>query len=252
MRLLKKLQKWSGNHGYTCDVCGEEVYDYPHTRVCATCLSKIERNDKRICPKCGRKTVAEGICLTCKSHLPVFDEGVSPLVYRAETASLVNRIKNGNQRLAFFFGEQMAAEFLTRFADSLSAWATPETPLLVVPVPLTKTKRKRRGYNQAEILADVVTNCLQKAGVAVVQDNDVLQKTRDEEQQKHLDVAGRIENAQGAYHLHKRALCRGKTVLLIDDVLTTGATGSACAKHIQNAGATRVLLLTVAALQEQK
>ena len=65
-------------------------------------------NDGRTCEKCGRKTLAEGICLSCKSRVPRFTKGFSPFVYRGESASLVNRIKNGNPTLALYFAEKMA------------------------------------------------------------------------------------------------------------------------------------------------
>ncbi|MBE5745013.1 MAG: ComF family protein [Clostridiales bacterium] len=247
-KCLKKLRKASGKHGYTCDSCGAELFDYPTIRLCEECEARIERNDGKVCEKCGRKTVADGVCSTCKDNLPTFTYGVSPFVYRAETAALVNRIKNGNRRLAFYFGEQMTAAFLRRFPiESLAA-----EEILIVPVPLSKEKRRERGYNQAEEIAEALFDCLRAQGVNASLDADVLYKKRDAEQQKHLGVTKRRENAVGAYHLHKRKLCQGKTVLLVDDILTTGATGSACAKPIATAGAKTVILLTVASLPERK
>lgn len=244
--IWQRLFLADGKHGYTCDSCGEELFDYPSTRICAACNKRIEQNDKKVCEKCGRKTISEGVCMTCKRVLPTFTIGISPLTYRGETASLVNRIKNGNRRLAFYFAEQMTAAFLRRFPFAR------EKELLIVPVPLTEKKRGERGYNQAEILALCVAECLKEKGIFATLDCEVLQKTRDEAQQKHLTIVERTKNAVGAYHLHKRKICQGKTVLLIDDILTTGATGSACAKLLLNAHADGVILLTVASLIEQK
>ncbi|MBQ7923829.1 MAG: ComF family protein [Clostridia bacterium] len=246
--LLLRLKNASGKHGYTCDGCGDEVFDYPQRRLCRTCERRLERNDKIVCPKCGRKGVSNGVCTNCKSDLPLFTQGISPFVYRAETASLVNRIKNGDRRLALYFGEQMTAAFL-RVADGNTDIGE---ELLIVPVPLTDDKRKERGYNQAEELADTVANNLRGQGVSVCLDFGVLEKKREARQQKHLGITARKENASGAYHLHKRKACVGKTVLLIDDILTTGATGSACARLLLNAGAKGVVLLTIASLPERK
>ncbi len=245
-KIFHRLFHADGRHGYTCDCCGEELFDYPAERICKECLKRIEFNDGEVCPKCGRKAVSQGVCTTCKRDLPLFTIGISPLTYRGETASLVNRIKNGNRRLAFYFAEQMTAALLHRFP------LIREKDALIVPVPLTDDKRRERGYNQAEVLSSCVRDCLLKEGVLASLDFSILEKKRDESQQKDLTVKQRSKNATGAYHLHKRKVCQGKTILLVDDILTTGATGSACAKLLVNAHAEGVILLTVASLAEQK
>ncbi len=246
---LQKLKRASGRHGYTCDSCGAEIFDYPAHRLCAACETHIEENAGLVCEKCGRKTVTEGVCLTCKSQMPLFDKGISPLVYRADTALLINRIKNGDRRLALYFGERMA-ETLIKELPALTARYGEDW--LFIPVPLTKEKLRMRGYNQAQELAEVVMDCLQANGVQASISTDVLEKMRDSRQQKHLSSAKRKENAEGAYHLHKRKLCAGKGIILIDDIMTTGATGSACARLFKNAGAKCVVLLTIAALPERR
>ena len=230
-KIAKRLFQADGKHGYTCDCCGEELFDYPLVRICEKCDKRIEYNDKAVCPKCGRKIISEGVCTSCKRVLPTFTLGVSPLTYRGETASLVNRIKNGDRRLAFFFAEIMAKSLLSRNPN------VSEKDLLIVPVPLTENKRLERGYNQAETLALCLADVLTKQGINATLDNDVLQKKREADQQKHLTIKARNQNAVGAYHLHKRKVCQGKTILLIDDIMTTGATGSACGKLLLNAHA---------------
>ena len=69
---------------------------------------------------------------------------------------------------------------------------------------------------------------------------------------RDLNFSGRLENASGAYHVHKRTACKNKTILLIDDIMTTGATGSECARVLFAAGAAEVVFLTAAALPERK
>ena len=245
VKIWEKLFRTDGKHGYTCDCCGDELFDYPASRICDNCNKHIEYNDTLICEKCGRKTVSQGVCTSCKRILPTFTLGISPLTYRGETASLVNRLKNGDRRLAFFFAQRMTKSFLNRFPMAK------EKDLLIIPVPLTDEKRRARGYNQAETLAFCFADALKGAGITATLDYDVLQKTRDNDQQKHLSIAERFQNADGTYHLHKRKICKGKTVILVDDILTTGATGSACAKLLLNAHVDGVILLTVASLVEQ-
>ncbi len=231
-------------NGFTCDGCGVEVFEYPHHRLCEKCEGLMRRNDGRRCPKCGRKTLAEGVCLSCKSHAPRFTRGVSPFVYRGETAALVNRFKNGNAPLAYYFAENMAEAFLREYKD--------EKDLLVIPVPLTEEKERERGYNQAEELARVLCQRLTARGCSAELDTEVLQKPRERAQQKHMGFSSRMENVSGAYHVHKRTTCRGRTILLVDDIMTTGATGSECAKKLLSADAKEVIFLVAASLPEMK
>lgn len=247
-RWIENLREKSASRGYTCDACGVELFDYPTHRLCDHCQALHVKNNKNVCSKCGRKLISNGICLTCKSMLPTFTQALSPFVYEGALAGLINRLKSGNRRLAYYFAEQMAEYFLnSSIAENLRA-----TPLLVLAVPLTKQRQNKRGYNQAQELAKIVTKKLNKAGMYATNDDEVLTKTRETGAQKNLSSKQRAQNAKGAYHVHKRKLCNGKTILLIDDILTTGATGSECARILQLAGASAVYLLTIASRSEQK
>ena len=241
---FRKLREISYRRGYACDDCGREVFDYPVQRLCGACLQKLLPVE-RACPKCGRATVSDGVCLACKSDPPSFTQGVSAYVYVRETAALVNRLKNGDRRLACFLGEETAKAFLARFPE-LS-----DRSFLVLPVPITKRKRAERGYNQAEELAEVVVRELKRAGVDVTLERGFLIKDRERSQQKDLDSSARKRNARSAYRLTNRKACKDRTVLLVDDILTTGATGGACAERLLAAGAKEVYFLTAAALPER-
>ncbi len=243
--LKNKIREYSASHGCTCDGCGREIFDYPDRRLCERCETAMQRNDKGTCEKCGRQTLAEGVCLTCKTRPPRFTRGFSPFVYRGETAGLINRVKNGEPTLALYFGENMAEYFTAVCAEA-------QTPFLVIPVPLTKARVRERGYNQAEELAAALCRALKGKGVEAELRPDILQKRRETGQQKHMGYVARMENAAGAYHVHERKACRGRTVLLVDDILTTGATGNECAERLLSAGAEKVYFLTATALPERK
>lgn len=247
-RWIENLREKSASRGYTCDACGVELFDYPTHRLCDGCQALHVKNDKSICPKCGRKLISNGVCLTCKSIPPAFTQALSPFVYEGALAGLINRLKSGNRRLAYYFAEQMAKHFLeSPLAEDLRGKS-----LLVLAVPLTKQRQNKRGYNQAQALAKIITKKLNEAGMYATNDDEVLTKTRETGIQKHLSSKERAQNAKGAYHVHKRKLCAGKTILLIDDILTTGATGSECARILQSAGASAVYLLTIASMAERK
>lgn len=246
-RLHAKLRALFNANGFVCDGCGKELFNYPVYRFCSDCEEKLRQTPALHCEKCGRQTTAQGLCLDCKQRAPVYTRGFAPFVYIGETAGYINRMKNGNRRLALYFGERVADYFLQQHAQELG-----QDPLLVIPVPMTAKRKADRGYNQAEELAESVCNRLQTRGVLAETDTGVLQKRYETAQQKHLNKKERRENIAGAYHVHNRKACKGRTVLLIDDIHTTGATGDECAERLFKAGATQVYFLTVATLPEQK
>ena len=256
-RFFENLRKRSLSVGYTCDDCEKELFDYPTHRICAECEQGLQRNSGKTCDKCGRKTVADGICLNCKRDLPAFDRGASPFVYRGRVAANINRFKKGEARLTYYFGERMAELLMERVLcpredGSNALGIDAENPLLLVPIPLTDNRKAERGYNQAERLAEAVLERLRSHGLSVELDTEILKKVRDGEQQKHIGYQARRENVNGAYRVEKRKECKDKLIVLIDDVMTTGATGSECADRLLRAKAKGVILLTAASLEEQK
>ena len=124
--------------------------------------------------------------------------------------------------------------------------------LLILPVPLTKDREIERGYNQSQDLCEVIADELSRLGLAVETDENTLVKRRETALQKRLGLMARKENVSGAYRVSKRKFCQGKTIVLVDDVMTTGTTGSECARVLKNAGAEKVYFLTTASLPEIK
>ena len=101
-RFGEKLRTFFARFGHTCDSCGVELFNYPKERLCADCEKALIRNCELVCPKCGRKTRASGVCLACKQNLPNFTVSFSPFTYEGLTASLINRLKNGDRYLSNF------------------------------------------------------------------------------------------------------------------------------------------------------
>ncbi len=231
------------NRGYACDHCGAELFDYPDRRLCEECEGKLQRVSAP-CDKCGRQLRAEGLCLDCKAEPPKCTRGFSPFVYKGECAQLVNRMKNGTPRLAAYLGEKMG--------ERLLEYVRGEEALLLIPVPLTEGKERERGYNQAERLAESVREYLLARQVVAETDFELLEKKRETGAQKHKSRKERAENLKGAFHVKKRKACEGRTVVLVDDIMTTGATGSECAARLFGAGAKEVYLLTAASIEEPK
>ncbi len=128
-----------------------------------------------------------------------------------------------------FFAEQMAAVYHREYGT--------EQPAVVAAIPMTRRARFERGYNQSELLARAVA---QRIGVPY---EDVLAKVYETPSQKSVHGWQRAGNVLGAFDVTRADGLRGKTVLLVDDVCTTGATADECAKMLKLYGVKRVLLL---------
>ncbi len=242
---LDNLRRRLLNRGYSCDACGSELFDYPIHRLCKGCEDKLRR-PQNPCPLCGRERVADGLCLDCKAEVPKYTRGVAPFVYIGESALLINRMKNGNERLAAYLGEEMAKAF----AASLAALR--EESLLLLPVPTTAERRRERGFNPAERLTESANERLHDLGFTVEKAFTVLEKRTETREQKKLSRQERKENVRSAYAVIERGKVKGRSVVLVDDVTTTGSTGNEIAAKLRKAGAKEVYFLTVAAVPEKK
>jgi ComF family protein len=177
--------------------------------------------------------------LDCKSLYPVFQKGFSPLAYEGEGAKAVNLYKNGKRYLSRLFAELMKA----RFFEEVGEFSSEEG--CIYYVPLTKAKEKLRGYNQAEELAKEFSLL---TGIPWVKDG--VQKVRETKPQKGMTAKERADNVKAVFRVHKRKECRGKRVILIDDIMTRGATGNEISRILLLAGAKEVLFLTIASVPE--
>lgn len=215
---------------YTCDICGIETFK---TNLCPDCLKTVTFNNENSCQICGRKTVLPEICLECKARAPLFKRAVSPLVYEGGAATLIAKFKNGNGYLKEYF-----ANLIYEKVKDL-----PKADFIVY-VPMTEKAVRKRGYNQALLLAKSLS---ERINIPVLE-NAVL-KQKDSDEQKSLSRKEREQNLAGCFKVEKRAEIKGKNLLLIDDVLTTGATADAVCKVLLGAGAARVYLATVASVE---
>ncbi len=153
--------------------------------------------------------------------------------YAAELAKIIQHLKfHGRRNLAGLLGPLLAAAIL-------ESWSRKEFDL-VVPVPHHPGRRRERGFNQSELLAQFLSHCI---GVA---QNSALIRTRATLPQVGLTDTERKENVRNAFRCSLPEAVSGKRVLLVDDVMTTGATVASAAQALLNAGALRVSVLTVA------
>lgn len=215
-----------------CLLCGKRSLK---KGFCEECLSLIEKEriTTPICSTCGTPfPSSKGVdheCGRCLKDRPHYKAARSAFVYDGRLLDAIHRFK--------YAGDTSLAVPLARSA--LGA-LDPSSPCIVVPVPLHPAKLKARGFNQSLLIARELARL---TDYPLSYNN--LKRARDTGQQVGLKSDERNKNVAGAFILQDHALFKGKKALLVDDVITTGATINECAKLLKLAGA-EVFALTVA------
>jgi competence protein ComFC len=219
-----------------CVVCSGNVGVQEY--LCADCLAKAPRIKPPFCEKCSEQFLGaitgSFSCANCAHRRLYFDAAVSAYRSRGIVRRLVHQFKYGRQfhlrhPLADWLGETLHDPRLRdRRFD------------IMVPVPLHPARERERGFNQAELLAELLSR---KASIPV---RSALERIRYTTTQTAFDRAERMENLRDAFRLRQKMHVQDLRVLLIDDVLTTGSTLSECARVLRKAGAVSVHAATAA------
>lgn len=215
----------------TCDVCGEELVEDTRYRLCSECIANLPFAKGHICLNCGMPLDDESdYCNRCQNQKSSFVKNRSPLVYDGEVKRMIHKLKFGKKKyIAQTLGALMADKYLESGMDSE----------IIVFVPMTESELKKRGFNQAELLAMEVGRRLD---IPVL---PALVKIKDTSQQKELKGKDRASNLEGAFACLFEQV-KGRKILLVDDVFTTGATANECANTLLKAKAREVCVLTAA------
>ncbi len=226
-----------------CLACGEMT---EARGLCATCWRDTHFITGAACAKCGAPLVGEApgrlapvaegadVCESCRRRPPGWDAGAATVLYTGPARRVVLGFKHGD-RLDM---RETLAEWMLPAAQPLLARAD-----LVAPVPVHWRRMLRRRYNQSAELARALAR---RSGRTLVV--DLLRRQRFTTPQEGLDRHARATNQSGAFVVSPRHRGRveGRSVLVVDDVLTTGATLSACAEALRAAGAARVDVIALA------
>ncbi len=202
-----------------------------------------------LCAICGERlfspyavagAAGEPRCGLCRRIDPVFARAVAYGSYESGLRELIHLLKFGGVRPAANVLGRMLAEAIVALEPEF-----PANGVALVPVPLHCTKLRQRGFNQAELIARSAIK------ISPVRDRlhlcaGVLERTRETASQIGLTSHQRRENLRGAFGVAQPELVNGREVLVVDDVYTTGATVSECARVLRRAGATKIWVATVA------
>lgn len=229
------------------------LLDLVYPRVCGSCENSVADGDGHLCWDCGAalsyithpycsicgdpvegRVDEEFVCYACAEKRPYFERARSAVRYRGVAQGLLRRFKYHrhvwvSEDLARLLGVCVEAHYAAVVFDA------------VIPVPLYPVRRRERGFNQAEVLAEILARGMRKP---VIRKN--LLRIRPTPTQTHLTARERALNVRGAFKVRRPDAIRGARLLLVDDVMTTGATVNECARILKEAGAGEVFVVTVA------
>lgn len=215
----------------SCPVCKKPSADHSTAPICLDCWQGISQYQGPICQKCGKPLVSNisVTCGDCLADKPAFKWVRSFGIYDGTLKKAINLFK--------YYGIKRLSKPLSEFMFKMKIPAVD----VVVPVPLSKKKLKQREFNHAALLAKYISIYL---GTRVTL--DCLVKVKETMPQVGLSAKERGKNVRNAFLAKNNEFIKGKNILLVDDVLTTGATIRECSKSLKSAGAGEIYAITLA------
>ncbi|MDE7163513.1 MAG: double zinc ribbon domain-containing protein [Clostridia bacterium] len=230
MNVFKAILDSIFPENYTCELCSTEIFD--GSRFCVDCRKTVIFNDGVTCPVCGRGTTVPELCLDCKALAPRYDKAVSAFEYADGAAKLVLAFKKDRPYLKNYFAELLSKK-CAQFTDAQA----------ICFVPMTSKAQAKRGFNQAYLLAKELAKLMNLPLL-----KNAIQKVKDTAPQKSLTRAEREQNLKSCFKAD-RAAVQGKNLIVVDDVMTTGATADAVCGELKKRGAGKLYFATVASVR---
>lgn len=234
-KFLKFLENLMYPKNFTCDICGEEITNKNGKySFCNECYENLPKIEGKTCICCGDKISSESdYCLTCKEYKSEFKQNFSVFCYMSPVTDIITKFKYKDKK---YLGENLSLIMLDKF-KSLKLDVD-----IIIPVPLHEIREKERGFNQAEELCKSFID----EGYNVC--CDIVKRIKNTEQQTTKTRKERIENVKGVFDFidEKKKEVKGKVVLIIDDVYTTGATLNELTRTINKGKPKAVYCLTLA------
>ena len=187
------------------------------------------------CPSCAEPD-HDNICPQCLKNPPPYSAALCGFRYSFPVDQLIHKFKNQGISVAGYVLTMLACQQLHRELTLALA----EKPL-ITSIPLHPNKQRTRGFNQSEMIANWLANTL-----SVPKNHKLLSRTRETPSQQTLNAKEREQNLKGAFQLHDADAVVGRSVLLVDDVVTTGSTVAASSRLLMQAGAEDVVVFAIA------
>ncbi|MCM8791580.1 MAG: ComF family protein [Candidatus Omnitrophica bacterium] len=220
-----------------CLICKKSIsVEQRGKPICQICQNSIKKNLPPFCRYCSKHTEDDlPICSNCQNKNFYFDEAFSACVYEGVIKDIIHQFKYKNKDYLGKFLAEILIEFINTYKLPIREFD------FVTAVPLHSTKMRQREYNQSLILARYIAK-----NFKVTLLKDALYKTKNTTSQTELDSQARLKNVIDSFRLNHKINFTDKSILLIDDVLTTGATSSEIARIFKSAGVRRVAVLVLA------
>lgn len=214
-----------------CPVCDGIVTPFGE-KICLECMKKLKLLTPPWCMRCGKKLLLEEeYCADCRRREHNFVRGRALYEYQSISETIYRFKYSGRQEYADFFGEEIS-HYLGEFIRNIQ-------PDGLVPIPLHTKRRRKRGYNQAELLADAVGRY---TGIPVYK--DLLVRVKNTRPLKFQNPAERQNNLKKAFNISRNDV-KLKTIIIIDDIYTTGSTIDEAALTLRQCGAEKIYFLTL-------
>lgn len=222
---------------YYCLICNKKIDNEKSIPLCIECFDKIHWNLPPFCTKCGRSMPIElsplNLCLECKKKRYYFDRAWSASYYEGIMLECIHRFKYQQKFSLIDFFKNILCNFIEKYLEI-------EKFNYLLPIPLHSTKLRERGFNQAFLLTQPIAKQFKKKILENVW------RKKPTLSQTELNAKQRRENIKGAFAVKNPILIKGKNILIIDDVFTTGSTVNECALVLKKNGARIVEVLTIA------
>ena len=225
--------------------------------VCSACVERVGPQTGVLCDICGESLGMESArfaaamganaCTLCRLAPPDFTRAVAYAAYEDELREMLHLLKY--ERVLTLAREPLGAWLAAAFLQ-LAAEAGAE--MTVIAVPLFAARERQRGFNQSVVLADAAVARLKRVWPRLATAHRAMERVRDTEAQFGLTTHQRRKNLRGAFRVVDVEAVRGREVLLVDDIMTTGATARECARVLVRAGAAKVWVATLARVQAEK
>ena len=214
-----------------CAVC-DAILPWGQNEICETCKGSIQYSTGALCFQCGKPVKEEEeYCYDCRNKQHFYRQGVALFSYEYIRLSLYRFKYAGRREYAKFYGRQMA----WFFGEKKELWK----PDALIPVPLHRRKQKKRGYNQAELIANEISVYWK---VPVI--TNLVVRTKNTRPMKEIVGTDRQNNLKKAFKLGANDV-KLNTIIIIDDIYTTGSTIDAVARVCMNAGIKNIYFMTV-------
>lgn len=220
-----------------CIGCDQTVTE--NQTLCASCWQEIDFIVPPCCLQCGLpfdfEVDGEALCGQCHAEPPSYERARSAFIYNDASKGIILRLKHADQ----IHPAPALAKWMARAGKELL-----EDVDMIMPVPLHRWRLLKRRYNQSALLAGVIGK---HTGINVVMDG--LVRTKPTPSQGRMNRKQRYKNVKNAFSVRPGVQVKGQKILLIDDVMTSGATVDACAHRLKVEGASMVNVLTLARVQ---